>query len=63
MELGEKKRGRHSDNPKNHSYMMRLSAGDINNLIFIQAVEESDEFDGEMLIFSGMDSKMSMIKL
>ena len=45
MELGEKKRGRHSDNPKNHSYMMRLSAGDINNLIFIQNITGKSKAD------------------
>ena len=30
---------------KNHSYMMRLSAGDINNLIFIQNITGKSKAD------------------
>lgn len=56
--MGEKKRGRHSDNPKNHSYMMRLSAGDINNLIFIQNITGKSKAD---IFRDGL--KMSTIKL
>lgn len=43
--MGEKKRGRPSDNPKNRTYMMRLSAGDINNLIFIQNITGKSKAD------------------
>lgn len=43
--MSGKKRGRHFDNPKNRTYMMRLSAGDINNLIFIQNITGKSKAD------------------
>lgn len=43
--MSGKKRGRPSDNPKNRTYMMRLSAGDINNLIFIQNITGKSKAD------------------
>ncbi len=43
--MGKRRGRRHSDNPKNHSYMMRLSAGDISNLIFIQNITGKSKAD------------------
>ena len=43
--MSGKKHGRPSDNPKNHTYMMRLSASDINNLIFIQNITGKSKAD------------------